>query len=54
MGRMMKCHRAWLIAALIASRLPSGLLAAQNLTDVSAIVERANLAAYYAGADGRA
>jgi outer membrane lipoprotein-sorting protein len=50
----MKYHRAWLMVAFVASRLPSGLLAAQNLTDVSEIVERANLAAYYAGADGRA
>ena len=50
----MKCYRAWLIAAFIASCLLTGPLAAQNLTDVQAIVERANLAAYYAGDDGRA
>lgn len=50
----MKCYRAWLIAAFIASGLLTGPLAAQNLTDVQAIVERANLAAYYAGDDGRA
>lgn len=50
----MKYCRAWLIAAFIASCLLTGPLAAQNLTDVQAIVERANLAAYYAGDDGRA
>jgi hypothetical protein len=43
-----------LIAAFIASCLLTGPLAAQNLTDVQEIVERANLAAYYAGDDGRA
>ncbi len=50
----MKYCRAWLIAAFIASCLLTGPLAAQNLTDVQEIVERANLAAYYAGDDGRA
>ncbi len=50
----MKHHRAWLIAAFIASCLLTGPLAAQDLTDVQEIVERANLAAYYAGEDGRA
>jgi outer membrane lipoprotein-sorting protein len=50
----MKYHKAWVIAALFASLLPTGPLAAQNLTDVSEIVERASLAAYYAADDGRA
>lgn len=39
------------IAVLAAWHSP---LSAQNLTDVQAIIDRANLAAYYAGADGRA
>ncbi len=50
----MKYRGAWLIAAVIASCLPIRPLAAQDLTDVQEIVRRANLAAYYAGADGRA
>lgn len=50
----MQYYRAWLIAAFIASCLLIGPLAAQDLADVHQIVERANLAAYYAGDDGRA
>jgi outer membrane lipoprotein-sorting protein len=38
----------------IASCLDAAALGAQDLTDVDRIVDRANLAAYYAGDDGRA
>jgi len=41
------------MATLALTALGTGT-AAQDLTDVDEIVERANLAAYYAGADGRA
>ena len=50
----MKYYGACMVAAFIASSLVTGALAAQDLTDVQQIVYRANLAAYYAGADGRA
>lgn len=50
----MKYAKTRLAAACIALGLPSGPLIAQDLTDAQQIVERANLAAYYAGADGRA
>jgi outer membrane lipoprotein-sorting protein len=42
------------IPSLIAFVLLAPTAHAQDLTDVDAIVERANLAAYYAGDDGRA
>ncbi|NIM52656.1 MAG: outer membrane lipoprotein-sorting protein [Gemmatimonadales bacterium] len=42
------------IAAIVATPLLTSALAAQDLNDVQEIVERANLAAYYAGVDGRA
>lgn len=42
------------ILSLIATVLLATTASAQDLTDVDAIVERANLASYYAGDDGRA
>ncbi len=44
----------WIFLFAIASCLDATALGAQDLTDVDEIVERANLAAYYAGDDGRA
>ena len=42
-----------LLLALTATVLPLAVLAAEPLTDADEIVDRANLAAYYGGADGR-
>jgi len=45
---------AMLTAAGVTLAAAAPAVAAQELTDVDEIVQRANLAAYYAGADGRA
>jgi outer membrane lipoprotein-sorting protein len=50
----MKLTERWIFSLAIASCLDAGALGAQALTDVDEIVERANVAAYYAGDDGRA
>lgn len=49
-------HRAaqLLVLASLVTLVGSAAAVAQDLTDVAEIVERANLAAYYAGDDGRA
>jgi hypothetical protein len=43
----------WIVTGVALTATPR-VMAAQELTDVSEIVQRANLAAYYAGDDGRA
>ncbi len=50
----MRPAERWIFSFAIASCLDATALGAQDLTDVDEIVERANLAAYYAGDDGRA
>jgi outer membrane lipoprotein-sorting protein len=51
----MKTSRTFALGALLGlSALGPRPVSAQDLTDVGQIVERANLAAYYAGEDGRA
>jgi outer membrane lipoprotein-sorting protein len=50
----MKLHTALLITLVFGLSVLARASAAQDLTDVEQIVERANLAAYYAGDDGRA
>jgi outer membrane lipoprotein-sorting protein len=50
---MTRLHRLALVALLGAAVSPAGV-ASQDLGDAETIVERANLAAYYAGDDGRA
>ncbi len=50
----MKLHTALLITSIFGLSLLTRGSDAQDLTDVEEIVERANLAAYYAGDDGRA
>ena len=50
----MRPAQRWILSFAIASCLDAAALGAQDLTDVDRIVEEANLAAYYAGDDGRA
>ena len=50
----MRATASWAVAALVGLGAYSAPASAQDMTDVSEIIERANLAAYYAGADGRA
>jgi outer membrane lipoprotein-sorting protein len=50
----MRLHTALLMALILGLSLLARVSAAQDLTDVEQIVRRANLAAYYAGDDGRA
>ncbi len=50
----MRSHGALFINLIFATSLVARPLAAQDLTDVGEIVQRANLAAYYPGDDGRA
>lgn len=50
----MRHCKSWLLATLVTSVLMQRPATAQDLTDVQEIVTRANLASYYAGADGRA
>ena len=49
----MSVPRLWFVVVAAALANPGAPASAQDLTDVDEIVERANLAAYYAGADGR-
>ncbi len=50
----MKPSAALLITPIVGLSLLARPVAAQDLTDVAEIVQRANLASYYAGNDGRA
>ncbi len=50
----MRPAERWIFLFAIASCFDATALGAQDLTDVDEIVERVNLAAYYAGDDGRA
>jgi len=50
----MKRTIAWIATPILGLAVLGTAAAAQDLTDVDEIVERANLAAYYAGDDGRA
>jgi outer membrane lipoprotein-sorting protein len=50
----MRLVERWIFSLAIALCLDATTVGAQDLTDVEEIVERANLAAYYAGDDGRA
>ncbi len=50
----MKRTIAWIATPILGLAVLGTAAAAQDLTDVNEIIERANLAAYYAGDDGRA
>lgn len=50
----MKPSAASLITPIVGLSLLARPVVAQDLTDVAEIVQRANLASYYAGNDGRA
>lgn len=49
----MRVTLSWAAAALLGLAVHGSSATAQDMTDVGEIVERANLTAYYAGADGR-